>query len=282
MPSTLQEKFASMGYNVRPQAPGSYRMPVSFSPAGAVPGFQGPPPSFSGIPGVQLTSTPTSAPAPGTGQDFSQRISEADVLRIATAVKNLMAEEVNNMVDAKVKTLVVCVQTLADENIKLHKKIDDLEMYSRKNCVRIFGVKEDKTDTDAAVKEIAEKLEVPLAEKDLVVSHRVGEKSDTKPRSIIARITNYETRHKLIKESRNLGDIEGFEQVSVNQELTKARAKVAYECRKIVKEGRAKVTFTWDGKIFIVDNNEEKHLVTAMDDLIRIDKHLVRKIVPAE
>ena len=99
-----------MGYNVRPQAPGSYRMPVSFSPAGTEPGFQGPPPSFSGIHGVQLTSTPTSAP--GTGQDFSQRISEADVLRITTAVKNLMAEEVNNMVDAKVKTLVVCVQTL--------------------------------------------------------------------------------------------------------------------------------------------------------------------------
>ena len=33
-------------------------------------------------------------------KDFSQRISEADVLPIATAVKNLMAEEVNNMVDA--------------------------------------------------------------------------------------------------------------------------------------------------------------------------------------
>ena len=105
----------------------------------------------------------------------------------------------------------------------------------------------------------------------------MGKRSEDKPRPIIARISNYEKRHQLIKESRNLRKVEGFESVSVNQELTKVRAKVAFECRKLVKEGRAKLTFVWDGKIFIVDNNDKKHLVVCINDLIMLDKLLVAK-----
>ena len=262
---TLQEKITSLGYaNIRPSAPGAYRMSSPIYP-------QGPTPSFPA--GIQLTPHPTHASA----HDLTQRISETDIMRIATAVKDMMLAEVNNLVDAKVNTLVTCVQTLADENIKLQKKVDELEMYSRKNCVRVFGVDESKTDTDAALVEIADQIEVPLTKEDIVVSHRVGKRSEDKPRPIIARISNYEKRHQLIKESRNLRKVEGFESVSVNQELTKVRAKVAFECRKLVKEGRAKLTFVWDGKIFIVDNNDKKHLVVCINDLIMLDKLLVAK-----
>lgn len=35
-----------------------------------------------------------------------------------------------------------------NENLELRRKIDELEMDSRRNCVRVAGVTEDRTDTD--------------------------------------------------------------------------------------------------------------------------------------
>ena len=131
---------------------------------------------------------------------------------------------------------------------------------------------EEKTNTDDAVMEIAYALEVPLDKSDLAVSHRVGKKQEDRARPIIARITNYQVRHDLIKGSKNLPEIEGFEKVSVNQELTKTRAKLAYQCRELVRKKIAKASFVWDGKIFVIDNKENKHLVLHLDHLIELRK----------
>ena len=84
----------------------------------------------------------------------------------------MMAAEMQSIVT----NLVECIDTLAGENKKLHYRIDELEMYSRRSCVRIFGVSEEKTNTDDAVMEIANALDVPLTSSDLAVSHRVGKK----------------------------------------------------------------------------------------------------------
>ena len=63
-----------------------------------------------------------------------------------------------------------------------------------------------------------------------------------------------------------------FETVSVNQELTKVRANLAYQCRELVRKKFAKITFVWDGKIFVVDNKDVKHKVLCLDDLIELRK----------
>ena len=94
------------------------------------------------------------------------------------------------MIKHQVAPIVKCCIQLANENKVLHKKIDDLEMYSRRNCVRIFGIPETETDTDKVVLDIAGELEVPLTASEVAVSHRVGKpsaSSDSKPRAIIAR-----------------------------------------------------------------------------------------------
>ena len=177
-------------------------------------------------------------------------------------------------VEEKVAPLVDCVQRLSEENKRLHRKVDELEMYSRRSCVRVFGVPEDKKDTDAVIHEIAKKLDVPLEKSELVVSHRVGKVDKSKPRPIIARISNYGARHSLIKGSKNLSKIEGMSGWSVNQELTKSRSKVAYEARQLVKARIAKSSFIWDGKIFVVDHQDRKHLLVCLDDLINLKKVL--------
>ena len=158
-------------------------MPVSMQPQTSTPVSQG-------------SSAPASATLP--------RLHDEDVLRIAMATKALLAQEMSQMIKHQVAPIVKCCIQLANENKVLHKKIDDLEMYSRRNCVRIFGIPETETDTDKVVLDIAGELEVPLTASEVAVSHRVGKpsaSSDSKPRAIIARITNYNTRHQLLKQS---------------------------------------------------------------------------------
>ena len=232
-------------------------------------------------------------------------LTDHDINRIAIAVKSIMMTEIDHMVqtkvDVKYQTLVQCCNQLAVQNKELQNRIDDLEMYSRRSCVRIFGVPEtnfDKGSTTEAILEIAEQIEVPLKAEDIVVSHRVGrihkedseEGSDegataapkegpnahkpVKPRPIIARINDYNLRHQLIKNSRNLFKGENISKemrgVSINQDLTKTRSKLAYEARQMVKSEHAKATFVWDGKIFVIDNKENKHKITCLDDLIKV------------
>ncbi|KAK3089362.1 hypothetical protein FSP39_003039 [Pinctada imbricata] len=214
----------------------------------------------------------TSSPANGS------QLSDMDINRIAVAVKNIMHGEIHQLVQDKMAPLVDCVQRLSDENKRLQRKVDELEMYSRRSCVRVFGVPEENKDTDTVVMTIAKKLDVPLEKSDLVVSHRVGKSDPSKPRPIIARISNYNARHSLIKGSKNLSKVDGMQGWSVNQELTKARRKVAYEARQLVKAKIAKSTFIWDGKIFVVDHNERKHLLVCLDDLLHLKSMLTGEI----
>ena len=268
---SLQSKIASITRNMDPvpgvRGPlGSMDPPLFHNASTPRPQYQPPPnPGYPGYPGHVGADGHPSAGGP---INAPPGISDTDVMRIAMAVRTMMAAEMQTIVT----NLVECIDTLAGENKKLRFRIDELEMYSRRSCVRIFGVSEEKTNTDDAVMEIANALEVPLDKSDLAVSHRVGKKQEDRARPIIARITNYQVRHDLIKGSKNLPEIKDFEKVSVNQELTKTRAKLAYQCRELVRKKFAKASFVWDGKIFVIDNKENKHLVLHLDHLIELRK----------
>ena len=225
-------------------------------------------------PGIPRIYQGMSQPIRMEGPPQTPLLPESDIQRIALAVKGMIAGELKELIATRVAPLVECVNRLAYENKMLNLKVDELEMYSRRSCVRIFGVSEDKSDTDEAVMEIAEKLEVPLDRTELVVSHRVGKSMPSKPRAIIARITNYNIRHRLIKDSKKLSKIKGMEGVSVNQELTKIRAKIAAEARKMVKSELLKSSFVWDGKIFAIDFDGKKHLLRCYDDLVKLNEHI--------
>lgn len=193
-------------------------------------------------------------------------ISDHDIQRIASAVKGLLVTEMQHMIEP-LQTQIISLQK---ENEYLKHEIDNLEMYSRRSCVRISGVPEENDKTDDIVLEIAAKLKVPLQESDIAVSHRVGPKSPTRPRQIIAKITNYDLRHRLLKASKDLRKVTGMEKVAINQDLTKTRNKIAYEARQLVKAGKAKSTFIWDGKIFVIGHDDRKHKILNPNDMTNL------------
>lgn len=91
--------------------------------------------------------------------------------------------------------------------------------------MQISGVPEESDKNDDVVLEIAAELKVPLKQSDNSVPHRVGPTSPTRPRQIIAQITNYDLIHRLLKASKDLRKVTGMEKVALNQDLTKTQTR---------------------------------------------------------
>lgn len=214
-------------------------------------------------------------------------ISDFDIGRIATAVRIQVVAEMESIYGEQIERMKSAIDLLQEENKILNRKIDDLEMYSRKSCVRITGISEDdplkdpngkvvkvNENTTQKIVAIAKVIGADITESDIEVSHRVGRRDTDKPRQIIARINNSDKRHELLAKSKYLSKAADKKHIHINQELTKSRAKVAYEARKLVREHKLKYTSVWDGKILMTDLQDRKHVAQSLDEFLDVVRTL--------
>ena len=211
-------------------------------------------------------------------------ISEEDVLRIATKVKEIMFVDVQNMIEAKIHEAVSLNQNelegIKNENKRLETELsilretvdtfrlslDDLEQYSRRSCLRISGIRESlNEDTDKIVLDVAKDIGASISPSDIDRSHRVGKPRDGKPREIIVKMSTYKARQTLISNRKKLKDTR--RNVYINEDLTKARKNIAFECRKLLKDQRINQTWTYDGRIFLRDKSDIKLCISSTKDL---------------
>ena len=84
---------------------------------------------------------------------------------------------------------------LEDDNYRLSQEVDDLEQYTRRTNVRIYGVAEQPEENtgNLAVDFFKSELNVDVASNDISRSHRVGKKCGAKPRPIIVQFTKHNT-----------------------------------------------------------------------------------------
>ena len=91
---------------------------------------------------------------------------------------------------------------------ELENKIDRQEQYSRRNCILIHGIAENKEEnTDQqAIRFINENLDIKIDEIDIDRSHRIGryDKTKKKARPIIAKLARYNVRGRVFREKRKL------------------------------------------------------------------------------
>ena len=133
--------------------------------------------------------------------------------------------------------------------------IDDLEQYSRRNCLIFAGIKEageDETEnTDEVILDICpNKLQIELHRFSLDRTHRLGRKriprSDSevlKPRPIIAKFINYHDRDSVYKCKRKLKE----SGLTIMENLTKQRVNLLNEVREAVG---MKNTWTFNRRIY--------------------------------
>ena len=111
---------------------------------------------------------------------------------------------------------------LMNSNIKVEdpeKKIERQEQYSRRNCIIIHGLKEEKNEStnDKVVKLFREELNEDALLADLDRTHRIKKKdSSSKPRPVIVKFAQYNIREKVFKSKKKLKG----KNISITETLT--------------------------------------------------------------
>ena len=163
----------------------------------------------------------------------------------------------------------------------LLNKIDEIEQYSRRNCLLMNGIKEadppkenvsqetsevsTQENTDIAILLLFnEKLGVDVHIKDIDRRHRIGrqkQKNKDTPRPIIVKFSNYNTRQWVFQARRKLKGT----QISIVENLTSKRVAILSKARN--KFGVRNV-WSLDGRIFAVVEGVK----TRIDSIEQIDR----------
>ena len=145
------------------------------------------------------------------------------------------------------------METLEEEKESLVKEIDELEQYSRRNCLVIHDIKETEGEcTDRiVVKTFSEELGVNVIEEDLDRGHRLGKakRDDNWPWPIIVKFARYAVSSKVFSNKRKLKG----KNLLITESLTVSRIKLSDEARK--KYGVRNV-WSYDGRIMCKENNK--------------------------
>lgn len=200
---------------------------------------------------------------------------------------------VTEAVQEGIRSLNEKVSSLKEENKRLTKVNEDLEkrvtqiehdndaleQYSRRNSIRISGVPEVASeDTDDVIIQIAQELDVTINRSDIDRSHRVGKIDDRgrssrtnsskrRHRDILVKFSTYNARQRLYQSRKDLRDRNDMKHLYLNEDLTKIRSKLLYDARCLVRVHKLKTAYASDGKIFVRDNDEHRHLMKTDSDL---------------
>ena len=136
-------------------------------------------------------------------------------------------------------TLQTEVKILQKTNNELSTKMNDLEQYTRRNNLRIFGIQEVSGDWETSSQSeekiidlIQQKLNLPHITSDHIEAcHRVGRYREGKNRPIIVRFLSRKTKEIIIKERKKLKG----SGVIIAEDLTKVNAAWFFEIKSIGK-----------------------------------------------
>ena len=190
---------------------------------------------------------------------------------ITKVVTELMAER-NAVIDA--------LQHTVEEQ---QKTINELEQYSRKNCINVTGVKEtDGESVRSLTKEIGRAMGVNLADGDIDTAHRIGRHAEGKHRPIIVKFTTFDKRQELYQARRKLRTASApassplseaeLRQIFVSDSLTTANRAVMYAARQLKHDGKIAAAWTDAGRMKIrVETDGPTRIIRGMDELRTID-----------
>ena len=155
----------------------------------------------------------------------------------------------------------------------LRTSLDDQEQYSRRECLRFFGVPENPSEnTDDLIRDLAGKqLNLHLNENDIARSHRITPRFGRKgegPNPIIVRFTTYNIRRRVFEAKAKLKGSNVF----IQEDLTPLRRELLNKARKMPTVKRVR---TSDGRITAwrssPNGSEKRVVIRNNDDLAHLE-----------
>ena len=203
-----------------------------------------------------------------TTPDFINKIVDAAVSNVK---QTLNVADICTNTDATKKN-AKSIKALEDKCKSLEAKLDDIEQYSRRNCLLLHGVKESRKEdtTTTALTVLNETLGTELDRDDIDRSHRIGSPNKTslegerpKPRPIIIKFISYQQRRSVFSQKRKFKNSDYL----ITESLTKARMSTYRAAQKLVKEERIQSVWSVDGSITVLTNEERKVTIKNDQDL---------------
>lgn len=160
------------------------------------------------------------------------------------------------------------VTKLQDRVVKLEMIAYDNEQYSRRNCIRITGIPEDKDeDTNQIVLKMARDLNVDMKLEDIDRSHRVGKAHFGRARAILVTFSTYRARRNLYSKRMEFHNSQNWSGIFINEDLTAHRSEILLITRRYVRAKLLKSSYSYDGRIYMRDLADIKHSIIVVGDL---------------
>lgn len=146
---------------------------------------------------------------------------------------------------------------------RMDARMDELESYSRRNCLLVHGVPETQDELcSEVVRNLFRSKNVATVElRDIDRAHRLGQRkeSNAKPRPIIVKFIGYGPRSIVF---RNKAKMKGSG-ITITESLTKQRQEVLMAARDAHGIANA---WSSDGRVVVLSGGE-KHKVTTLEAL---------------
>ena len=160
--------------------------------------------------------------------------------------------EVGNLQETT-KSSQETIAGLEEANAVLREQLDDLEQYTRRTNIQIFGIPEptgtDPEDTNAkAIEFFANQLGITVSADHISRSHRNGKRGRT-PRLIIVRLVHYKTKVQLLRKRRELKARET--NFDIWEDLTQCRRDILHYFDNDITEGIIDKVWTIERIIFM-------------------------------
>lgn len=215
-----------------------------------------------------------------------QKLMRADINQLV----KYEVQQATNHLTKKIVTLQKSNDDLSTQVRDLNGKVDDLEQYGRRMCIRISGVPEmqDENINDLVMK-VGDEIYANVTRQDIDRAHRVGRKdgsgktdrrdddisdgqetaakSVSRSRDIIVKFTNSTARLEFLKGRKALRDMNA--NIFINEDLTASRMKLAFQCRDLKRDKNSSVSKTWvfGGNVFAQDKGGVKHKILTLSYL---------------
>lgn len=169
---------------------------------------------------------------------------------------------------ASIESYIKEIEVLKSENTFLKSKInflenrvDELENYSRRNCLELQGIPEERTeDIIEVVQKVGIALDVQITPDMIDACHRIGKQEEGKrPRGIVVKFVRRNDRDTLVQKrrqrkgdfsTRHLG-LPSDTPVYINDSLSPARRKLFFEVRQLKRDKGYKYIWMRNGNILL-------------------------------
>lgn len=174
-------------------------------------------------------------------------------------------------INDEIKALRTELGHVKSEKNQLETRVEDAEQYSRRNCLLLHGVPENtgENTTSVVIGTINDRLGLDLERNHLDRTHRLGRPKrpdDTKPRPIIIKFVSYTERSQVYATKRKLKGTS----MLISENLTVKRMEIFRAARLMAKEGKISSTWTQDGRITVLTNQDRKVIIKSLPDLDKL------------